>query len=176
MCWFEPYVPSADLREVLECRYVAATAGRHDLLPDGCMDLVWTDQIGTVLCGPDTHVWSFEMPAGRQVAGVRFRAGAAADVFRVAASSLVDRRVPLADLVGSHEARLLDEMLADAADGPDRMRAIEELVRRRVAAPDPTVALAHHVTSDPVGGVEQLAARSGVSARQLRRRFDRAVG
>jgi len=176
MRWFEPYAPSPDLRDVLECRYVAASAGRHDLIPDGCMDLVWTEGRGLVLCGPDTRAWSFHLPPGQAMTGVRFRPGAAAGVFRVEAATLVDRRVPLADLVGARPARLLAERLSEGADAPARMAAVEDLVRRRAAGLDPTVQLAGLVTRDPARGVDDLVARGDVSARQLRRRFARAVG
>lgn len=176
MRWFAPYAPSADLAGVLECRYVASSAGRHDLLPDGCMDLVWSPRLGAVLCGPDTQAWSFELPASEAIAGVRFRAGAAAAVFRVDAASLVDRRVPLADLIGSRAARVLAERLIATDDPRARMEAVEGLVRQRTTAPDPTAELAHLIAVDPARGVDDLVARGGLSARQLRRRFARAVG
>lgn len=175
MIWFRPFVPSGDLDGVLDCRYVAASAGRHDLLPDGCMDLVWSADRGIVLCGPDTRAWSFEMEVGVAMAGIRFRPGAAAQVFATDASSLVDRRVALEDVLGGRTARLLAERLADA--GPVlRMTLLEDLVRRRSASVDPTVALAAELRHDPDASAGALVERSGVSARQLRRRFDRSVG
>jgi len=175
--WFRPVAPSPDVRDLLECRYVAASAGHHDLLPDGCTDLVWTDELGVVLCGPDTHGWSFDMPAGRRMAGVRFRPGAASDVFGVPASELVDRRVAVADLLGARVARVLAERLADAPDGARRMIAFEDLVRsERVETADETIEIAAVVAVEPGTPVDVLAERSGLSSRQLRRRFDRAVG
>jgi AraC-like DNA-binding protein len=58
-----------------------------------------------------------------------------------------------------------------------RRDVLEALVRRRApSTPDPTVALARLVTLDPSAGVDALVGHAGVSARQLRRRFDRAVG
>jgi AraC-like DNA-binding protein len=176
MRWFSPYAPSPDIGNLLACRYVAVSAGHHDLIPDGCMDLVWSPRLGAVLCGPDTHAWSFDLPAGEPVAGVRFRAGAAASVFRVEAASLVDRRVPLADLVGARPARLLAEQLAAHTDPLARMTLLEGLVRHRAPAPEPTAELAALVAADPTRGVDDLVRHGGWSARQLRRRFDRAVG
>jgi len=174
--WFHPIAPSLALRDLLDCRYVAVSAGHHDLLPDGCMDLVWTADLGVMLCGPDTAGWSFDMPAGVSMAGVRFRPGAASGVFGVAASELVDRRVALADLLGARATRLLTARLEDAADGRTRMAVFEELVRNRRADAEPTVEMAALVAADPRTSVDDLAERAGVSARQLRRRFDRAVG
>ena len=176
MRWFSPFAPSPDLGAVLACRYVATAAGRHDLIPDGCMDLVWSPRLGPVLCGPDTHAWWFELPAGEPVAGVRFRAGAAPAVFRVEAASLVDRRVPLAALIGARTARRLAERLEDASGPAARMATLEQLVRDRATAPDSAAELAALVAADPARGVDDLVRHGGLSPRQLRRRFTRAVG
>jgi AraC-like DNA-binding protein len=176
--WFEPFTPSPDLGDVLECQYVATTAGRHDLIPDGSMDLLWIEGTGLVLCGPDTRAWSFELSAGTEVAGVRFRPGAAAGVFGLAATDVLDERVPLSALVGSRVERIADERLAVATGAAARLALLEELVRRRRPAEgvDDTVGLAMLVGRDPAFGVDRLADETGVSTRQLRRRFDRRVG
>ena len=178
MRWFQPFAASADLGDVLACRYVATTDGRHDLIPDGCMDLLWVDGVGTVLCGPDTRGWSFELPPGTAAAGVRFRPGAAAGVFRLEAAEIRDVRVDLADLLGGRQGRLVGERLSAAEDPLERVGVLEELVRRRTddADRDETIELAALVESDQADGVERLAAQTGLSGRQLRRRFDRAVG
>jgi AraC-like DNA-binding protein len=176
MAWFQPYRTSADLVDVLECRYVACSAGHHDLLPDGAMDLVWTQGGGVVLCGPDTTAWSFDMEPGREMAGVRFRPGAAGAVFAVGADELTDRRVPLADLLGARSERVLKERLESAPGAGDRMGAIEDVVRRHLRSVDPIAELAALVAVDPAFGAGALAVVTGLSTRQLRRRFDRALG
>jgi AraC-like DNA-binding protein len=55
---------------------------------------------------------------------------------------------------------------------------LEDFVRGRAGEPEPgsTTELAALVASDPAYGVEHLAVETGVSSRQLRRRFDRGVG
>jgi len=177
MRWFEPFTVSPGLDDVLACRYLASTAGRHDLIPDGCMDLLWIDGRGLVLCGPDTRAWSFELPRGIAVAGIRFRPGAAAGVFRLDAVEIRDERVGLADLLGSREERILTDRIEAAADPLTRVDLLEDLVRRRRGdTPDDMVGLAGLVGSDPAFGVERLATETGLSSRQLRRRFDRNVG
>ena len=178
MRWFEPFAPPPDLQAHLSCRYAATTAGRHDLIPDGCMDLLWIEGLGVLLCGPDTHAWSFELPPGTPVVGIRFRPGAAAGVFRVDADELQDERVELVGLVGDGAARTIEERIAAGHGAVGRLGVLEDLVRRQVADvdPDDTVELAALVATDPAYGVEGLAATVGVSTRQLRRRFDRAIG
>jgi AraC-like DNA-binding protein len=176
MRWFLPFTVAPDLADVLACRYVARSCGHHDLLPDGAMDLVWTHGGALVLCGPDTSGWSFDLAPGRPMAGVRFRPGAGGAVFGVAASTLVDRRVPVDELVGSRAERGLRERLEAAGTDAERMDLVESFVRRHRRAADPTADLAALVASDPSFGVDALAAETGVSTRQLRRRFDRSVG
>jgi AraC-like DNA-binding protein len=178
MRWFAPSGPSPDLGSVLACRWSATSAGRHELIPDGSIELLWIEGGGTWLCGPDTHGWGFDLPAGTAMSGVRFRPGAGATVVGLDACEVRDLRVPLADVVGARSERILSERLADA-DGPgERLTLFEDLVRRRVADPpaDPTADLAALITADPGHGVERLAEQTGVSSRQLRRRFDRDVG
>ncbi|MET0324189.1 MAG: helix-turn-helix domain-containing protein [Ilumatobacteraceae bacterium] len=178
MRWFEPFTVPADLADVLTCRYAATTAGRHVLLPDGSMDLLWIAGAGLVLCGPDTHAWSFELAPGTDVVGLRFRPGAAAAVFGVAAIEVSDERVPVSALVGTRVERVVDERMASADTAAGRLDVLEQLVRRRRpdGPVDDTVGLAALVGADPAFGVDRLAGESGVSARQLRRRFDREVG
>lgn len=163
---------------MLACRWTATSAGRHELIPDGCLDLLWIDGGGTWICGPDTRSWGFDLPPGTAMSGVRFRPGAAGAALRVDASELRDVRVALADLLGSGADRILSERLDGAAGSGQRLRVLEDFVRSRCGEHDPgsTAGLADLVASDPAYGVEQLAAATGVSSRQLRRRFNRGVG
>jgi AraC-like DNA-binding protein len=176
MPWFRPYTVAPDLADLLACRYVAWSSGHHDLLPDGAMDLVWTLGGHVVLCGPDTAGWSFDLAIGRPMAGVRIRPGAGGALFGVAASTCVDRRVPLDDLFGAREERMLRDRLETAGASAERLDLLESFVRRQRRAADPTVDVAALIASRPSFGVGALAAETGVSTRQLRRHFDRGVG
>ena len=178
MRWFTPSAPSPDLSSVLACRWSATSAGRHELIPDGSIELLWIDGAGTWLCGPDTHSWGFDRRPGTAISGVRFRPGAGAAVLGLDAGAVRDVRVPLADVVGARADRILSERLADAAGTAERLAVLEDVVRRRDTELSalPTADLAALVASDPGHGVERLAEETGVSNRQLRRRFDRDVG
>jgi hypothetical protein len=79
------------------------------VLPDGCVDIVWTDG-GLVLAGPDTRVVPLEWRPGARFAGIRFRPGLAPAVLGVPASAVLDTRVELADVIGDR-ARVLDDQV-----------------------------------------------------------------
>jgi len=183
--WFRTAAPSAATVAVLECVWWARAAGEHRLVPDGCMDLLWlpgpSGRGSAWLCGPDTHSWSFSLPPGTPIAGVRFRAGAAPSVFRVAADSLRDRRARVEDLLGARAERaLLDRIEHVEADaGSTRATVLEAWVTRRAgagsAARDQTARIARSMREGATT-VEALASRSGLSTRQLHRRFAASVG
>uniref|UniRef100_UPI002E2244D7 DUF6597 domain-containing transcriptional factor n=1 Tax=Pseudonocardia lacus TaxID=2835865 RepID=UPI002E2244D7 len=83
------------------------------ILPDGCMDIVWT---GTELAvaGPDTTPHPFLRSPGRRSAGLRFAPGRLPALLGVPAAELRDRRVPLAEL-HPRIARAAASRLTDAA-------------------------------------------------------------
>ncbi|MET7680717.1 DUF6597 domain-containing transcriptional factor [Streptomyces sp. NPDC005423] len=105
------------------------------VLPDGCMDLLWSE--GRLLvAGPDTRA---HVPGGAPArwAGVRFRPGGAPAFLGVPAHELRDRRVDLADLWPAAAVRRLSARIDAAADP---VTALEQLALDRAAgspAPDP---------------------------------------
>jgi AraC-like DNA-binding protein len=99
MSYRELRAPAA-LAGLVECGWTdtAKADGAHQVLPDGCMDLVWT---GTELlvAGPDTVAKPGRRTRGVTVAGLRFAPGALPSLLDVPAAPLQDRRVPLLDLL-----------------------------------------------------------------------------
>lgn len=151
----------------------AGLGDARPVLPDGCMDLLWSE--GRLLvAGPDTRPY---VPEGAPAhwAGVRFRPGTAPALLGVPAHELRDRRVELADLWGAAEVRRLRARFDAVADPAT---ALEELALERAA---------HTERPDPLldGLVEALRAgrpvartadELGLSARQLHRRSLTAFG
>ncbi len=86
------------------------------MLPDGCMDLLWTgDEL--LVSGPDTEPFDYVSSGGRMV-GVRFDPGVAPTVFDCAAEDLRDSRVAFDNLVSTTVAgRWLDEVAAARMPG-----------------------------------------------------------
>ena len=143
------------------------------VLPDGCMDLLWTE--GRLLvAGPDTRAYvPGGVPGGW--AGVRFYPGTAPAFLGVPAHELRDQRVDLADLWPASEVRRLTARI-DAAGDPGS--ALEEVALGRAAAAQPPDPLLREVVAAlnagrPVGAV---ADELGLSARQLHRRSLAAFG
>ncbi|MFE9959873.1 helix-turn-helix domain-containing protein [Micromonospora sp. NPDC005299] len=87
------------------------------VLPDGCLDLLWSSRSGLLVAGPDrTAHLSVSVPGERWV-GLRLPPGTGPAVFGVPADELRDQRVPLADLWGRAAADLADRVAAEDARG-----------------------------------------------------------
>ena len=104
------------------------------VLPDGCMDLIWTDG-DLIVAGPDTHAHGPGEPA--TYAGLRFPPGVGPAVLGVPAAALRDQRIPLADIWPAARARRLADRVTGAAN---RLAALEEVGAQVMPAGDPVLA------------------------------------
>ena len=93
MSYRELRAPAA-LAGLVECGWIdTATAdGAQEVLPDGCMDLVWTGA-ELLVAGPDTVAHHGRRTRGVTVAGLRFVPGALPSLLVVPAAPLQNRRV-----------------------------------------------------------------------------------
>jgi AraC-like DNA-binding protein len=146
------------------------------ILPDGCVDVVWTGA-ELIVAGPATRAVLPTLPPGEPKIGLRFRVGAAGAALGLPAGELLDRSPPLADVrAGGAE---WSARIAGAPDAGARLRLLAAMVAGWLAdapAPDPVVRAAVHDLAQPRTRVAELCARLGISERQLRRRFEGAVG
>ncbi|MEV7190262.1 DUF6597 domain-containing transcriptional factor [Streptomyces sp. NPDC093510] len=166
--------PSALPGAVVWTRTATGAPGdTRPVLPDGCMDLLWTEG-RLFVAGPDTRAYAPDGGPGRYV-GIRFYPGTAPALLGVPAHELRDRRVELADLWTAAQARRLIGKV-DAASDP--MAALEAVAADRAAdAGPPDRLLAHVVESLRAGrSVARTAAAVGVNARLLHRRSLHAFG
>jgi AraC-like DNA-binding protein len=110
---------------------------------------------------------------------MRFHPGMAASVLGIPAHELENLEVPLADLWGRDVART-DGRFHDTGSAVDGVEAIQALLSHRLASAEPGDELvkkaAGWVTRNPGVGLDRLADLTGLSDRQLRRRFEVAVG
>ncbi len=176
---YQEWLPPEALAATVQCVWTSpvgwSTRPRHAwILPDGCMDIVWT---GTALqvAGPDTGPVRVSLPEGTAVVGVRFAPGQAAGFLGAPASAITDSRVALAELWP--EAPSLQERVGEApTPGAAAAVLVKALVaRRREVEPDLLVAEAVELIAAGTSP-GALSATLGLGERQLRRRFIAAVG
>jgi AraC-like DNA-binding protein len=125
-----------------------------------------------LVAGPDTVPVEVVVERGELIAGVRLRPGAGGAALGVPAGELRDQRVALEDLWGAAGRETGERVAGDP-------HALLDVLRPRLAAaaPDPRVlAAARRLGRVPATPVPALAAAVGLGERQLRRRFDAAVG
>ncbi|OXY91515.1 helix-turn-helix domain-containing protein [Streptomyces diastatochromogenes] len=147
--------------------------GVRPVLPDGCMDLLFSE--GRLLvAGPDTRAYVPEGPP-RAWAGIRFFPGTAPALLGVPAHELRDVRVELADLWPAARVRRLRDRIEAA---PDPATALEDIALDRAAqSPPPDPLLRHLVECLETGRpVAATATELGIGARQLHRRCVTAFG
>ena len=114
--------------------------------PDGCMDLIGDDVVGSF-----SRFGTARLRAGSVSQGIRFHPGGFPALFGLPADELVDLRVPIRD-VAPH-FRSLERLAADAL------------------APDPLVGAVWNGSD-----VREVARESGYGERQLHRRIRAATG
>ncbi|ABD12865.1 AraC family transcriptional regulator [Frankia sp. CgMI4] len=149
--------------------------GSRRVLPDGCMDIIWSSDANLIVAGPDTAAKLVRWAPGVRHVGLRFDSGSGPSHLGVAADELRDQRVPLADLWGDGPAQRLAERLAMAADP---LVAFESSIAARPVHP----ALVDRLVPAVLAGararapVDDLARTVGLSERQLLRRCRRVFG
>lgn len=164
-------------------RWVSVSSGGRPVrvLPDGCLDLLWSSRAGLLVAGPDRVAQVSWSAPGERWIGLRLPPGVGPAVFGVPAEEVRDRRVPLADLWGRAAVEPAERIRAAIDPGGDRREAdwpdagatiLEEVARARLRAaggPDP---LGAHVAARLAAGatVAATAAEVGLGARALHRR------
>jgi len=149
------------------------------VVPDGCLDLVWVGDAAPMLVGPATEPHLPRLPAGARIVGVRFRPAMASGLLGVPAHALLNRQVPLHDLWGARAARSWARV-GELETLEARVAAAQALVAERLAAAAAAdhlvAAAARWLARHPAAPVAALRREAGLSERQLRRRFETAVG
>jgi AraC-like DNA-binding protein len=168
--------PPPALSGYVTCLWARTETSGH-VLPDGCVDLVWTGA-DLLVAGPATRpVVTRPPPANRAKLGVRFRLGAAGPALGESADELVNLFPRLGEIWG--EGGELAERMADAPGDLARMTILTTAVSGRLGqarALDPILRSAVIELSRPRARIARLCRQLAISERQLRRRFNRAVG
>jgi AraC-like DNA-binding protein len=166
--------PSRLLGAVVWTRRAEPRRRDYRVVPDGCLDLIWSD--GRLLvAGPDTRPHVGGSAAGRSYTGLRFAPGTGPTILGLPADELTDRRLPLESIWPDRDVRELTERLATAR-APGRL--LEATAFERLARSDPpdpaTLAIADALRAGHP--VAETARRVGLSERQLLRRCRPAFG
>jgi AraC-like DNA-binding protein len=173
---YREWLPPAGLRGSLTCLWVAVVPDGEpavsDVLPDACTDLIWQSGHGAYVAGPDTGPAPAPIPGGTVLVGARFGPGAGGAALGIPLAELRDQRVDLADCLPELARRLPADLPPDSA-----LAAVTRLSARLATSGPPDLAVVHGArllaSHDSVSALSDVL---GLSERQLRRRFDTAVG
>jgi AraC-like DNA-binding protein len=145
------------------------------ILPDGCMDLIWSDTGEIVVAGPDSHAQLFRSRPGRTLVGLRFASGLGPVVLGVPAHELRDQRLPLETIWPAAEVRRLAERIGA---GPTPGEVLVSAAAERLDASNGSGAATAEIARLLRAGrsVASVAESLGLSERQLRRRSLDAFG
>jgi AraC-like DNA-binding protein len=173
---YREHAPPPGLEAHVACVWLSHD-GAVDVLPDACADIVF-EAGRLVVAGPATTVKRADATPGSPRCGVRFRTGSAAAALGVPADVLRDLGPDLTELWGAAALRLQDRVNA----APTIEVAAAALLRGladRLPGPRDGDPYVRALVRDEHKGVRPLyvqARELGFSERQLRRRFERAVG
>jgi AraC-like DNA-binding protein len=180
--------PPRPLAGHVACFWTLSTGDRagalpQRVLPDGCIDIVWLGEEAPLVAGPATRARLHRLPARTIVAGVRFRPGVAPSLLGPQASELLNAEVPLRDVRpvgwgGKEEG--LAAGVGEAETREAKLAAVGAVVAYRLAvagpADDLVSAAVATLARQPAARVDEVSRLSRLSARQLQRRFEAAVG
>jgi AraC-like DNA-binding protein len=165
--------PPSAIAEHVMCLWTREGPAAERVLPDGCVDIVWTGE-RLFVAGPATRPVFPDVSSSATKLGLRFRTGAAAQALGLPAVELRDESVGLDEIWGAR-GRELSERAADAPGARDRLRLLVSAVAG-APSPDPLVRAAVRDLANPRARVSELCRSLFISERQLRRRIEQAVG
>lgn len=175
---YREWLPPAGLRHALACFWVTVVpedAGprQTNVLPDLCTDLIWQSGSSAFVAGPDTGPVPDVTPPGTVLVGARFRPGAGGPAFGLSLAELRDQRVDFVRLRPEFGRALRPDLTPAGA-----LTTVTQLAARLVteSPPDLLVMRAGRLLAHGQTSVAELASAVCISDRQLRRRFDEAVG
>lgn len=166
-------------------RTVPADGTLAPVLPDGCVDLLWSDG-QLMIAGPDTAAHpagpTSAAPAGAVFAGVRFAPGTGPSIIGVRGDEIRDRRVPLDSVVGTAMYRWATDVVSPAVHSAAGRPALEAALESVAAewfrvAPSPDPMMTGIVAALRTGAsVAATADAVGIGLRALHRRCLPALG
>jgi AraC-like DNA-binding protein len=175
---YRQHAPPECLRSAVECFWTVETQEsipEYPVLPDGCLDFVYSPSAGLQIVGAMTHARNFKLASGERQFGVRFRPGMALGFAGAPGSETIDQVLPLENFWGAKGRRLADQI----ADAKSSTQAFALFEAQLVDPSEPDLVqqvAAYIVDRSGQARVDDLAFQAGMSARQLRRLFVEQIG
>lgn len=174
--------PPPVLRDHVIC-FWRRPAGSGDrtmpILPDGCIDVIWAGDAPPMIAGPMTVAVLPTIASNADILGVRFQPGSAPALLGVSATELLNQHLSLRAIWSGPR----HQPWAEAAEWDalaSRIAAISGLIAEHAASSgtgDPFMTAASRwLAAHPASSLSGLTRLSGLSGRQVRRRFDAAIG
>jgi AraC-like DNA-binding protein len=179
---YQEYRPDRRLASFVECGWTraASSSGSIRVIPDGCVDLFVSSRGDVMIAGPATTFYDLGANEGGVLAGLRLRPGVAAAVIGRPVSEFTDRQVLLDSVFGAGGHPVAEKVFA-ATTPSQRVAALQNTLIDQLPDTEPVVdaVVARAIVMlrrRPHRPVSHLAAAVDLSERQLRRRFETAVG
>lgn len=170
---YSEHAPAPALAGWVECLWQArrdAPATEWAVAPDGCLDIVYSRELGLRAVGAMTVEQRFDYAERMETVGVRFHPGMARPFLKLPADLLTDDSAALEDIWGA-SARQLRRRLEDAPTAAGQLRALADALAPPKRAAGPVArALKFLAAANGAGDVDWMARQAGLSPRQFRRR------
>jgi len=167
------HFPAPGLARWVECFWQAqrvAPATEWAVPPDGCLDIVYSRDLGLRAIGAMTVEQRFHYAGRMETVGVRFHPGMAGPFLKLPAVVLTDESAALEDLWGI-SARQLRRRLDDAPAPAGWLRVLADALAPPQQASGPVErALRFLTAANGAADVDWMARQAGMSPRQFRRR------
>jgi AraC-like DNA-binding protein len=149
------------------------------VIPDGCVDVVWVNDQAPHIAGPMTKPMLYSIDAGTEIVAVRLRPGVAHRLLGESAKALLNQDVLLRDLWPGDRAAPWEVVIANQSERA-KLAAIAEAISTRLETDGESDDFVTHaavwMARHPLASLDQLSGLSRLSERQIRRRFDEAIG
>jgi AraC-like DNA-binding protein len=179
---YQEFRPDRRLAPLVECGWARSGSPTRSLrvMPDGCVDLFVSCHGDVMIAGPATTFYDLRADKECMFAGLRLRPGTAAAVVGRPVNEFTDRQVPVDSLFGVR-GHLMAEKAFAATTPSQRVAALQDVLIGHLIDSESLIDTAvtqaiGMLQRRPDPPVSSLAAAVGLSERQLRRRFEAAVG
>ncbi|MBV9285043.1 MAG: helix-turn-helix domain-containing protein [Acidimicrobiia bacterium] len=172
--------PHPALADYIACTWADEARPGLRVLPDGCIDIVWIGDEALTVAGPDTAANVIGLPEGTLTVGVRFRPGRAPGFLKARADELTNQSVELDALWGADAAAIADALASTpSVEGKQAIleaALVERLDEVRQIDAEVDAAIDVIGSAPSKARVGAISKELNISERQLRRRFENAVG